>query len=92
MIEAINQGYWHEVVFQLFIQGLGSGVVALVLFATAIERLGSSRAAAFTGLVPALAAAIAIPMLGEHPDTAAIIGVVGTGIGVALASGALQRD
>lgn len=91
VIAAINEGYGHEVLVQLFIQGVGSGVVALVLFATAIQRLGSSRAAAFTGLVPALAAAIAIPMLGEHPDAAAIIGVVATGIGVALASGAFQR-
>ncbi|MFD2029738.1 EamA family transporter [Ancylobacter dichloromethanicus] len=58
-------------------------------FGVAIERLGSSRAAAFTGLVPALAALIAVPVLGEHPDTAAIVGVVATGIGVTLASGAL---
>ena len=92
VISAINEGYWHEVVIQLIIQGIGSGVIALVAFAIAIQRLGSSRAAAFTGLVPALAAAIAIPMLGEHPDAAAIIGVVATGIGVALASGAFQRS
>ena len=92
VITAINDGYAHEVLIQLFIQGVGSGVIALVVFAIAIQRLGSSRAAAFTGLVPALAAAIAIPMLGEHPDAAAIIGVVATGIGVALASGAFQRS
>ena len=91
VVEAINAGYGHEVLIQLFIQGIGSGVVALVVFGVAIQRLGSSRAAAFTGLVPALAAAIAIPMLGEHPDAAAIIGVVATGIGVALASGAFRR-
>lgn len=91
VIEAVNAGYGQEVLIQLFIQGIGSGVVALVAFGIAIERLGSSRAAAFTGLVPALAAAIAIPMLGEHPDTAAVIGVVATGIGVALASGAFRR-
>lgn len=88
VIDAVSSGYGREILIQLFIQGLLSGVVALVAFGIAIERLGSSRAAAFTGLVPALAAVIAVPVLGEYPDTAAIIGVVATGVGVTLASGA----
>ncbi len=90
VIDALQQGYVREVLFQLFMQGLLSGVVALVAFGIAIEKLGSTRAAAFTGLVPALAAIIAVPALGEHPDLAAIIGVVATGIGVTLASGAFS--
>ncbi|WP_428031210.1 DMT family transporter [Ancylobacter sp.] len=90
VIDAVSSGYGREVLFQLFMQGLLSGVVALVAYGTAIERLGSSRAAAFTGLVPALAALIAVPVLGEHPDTAAIIGVAATGVGVVLASGAFS--
>lgn len=90
VIDALQQGYGREVLFQLLMQGLLSGVVALVAFGVAIERLGSTRAAAFTGLVPALAAIIAVPALGEHPDLAAIIGVVATGIGVTLASGAFR--
>jgi drug/metabolite transporter (DMT)-like permease len=91
VIDAVSAGYGREVLIQLFVQGLLSGVVALVAFGIAIERLGSSRAAAFTGLVPALAALIAVPVLGEHPDMAAMIGVVATGLGVALASGAFNR-
>lgn len=90
VVEAVASGYGREVLFQLLVQGLLSGVVALVAFGIAIERLGSSRAAAFTGLVPALAALIAVPALGEHPDTAAIIGVAATGVGVVLASGAFS--
>ncbi|GLK70490.1 DMT family transporter [Ancylobacter dichloromethanicus] len=89
VVDAVANGYGREVLIQLLVQGVLSGVVALVAFGVAIERLGSSRAAAFTGLVPALAALIAVPVLGEHPDTAAIVGVVATGIGVTLASGAL---
>ncbi|MCK0198327.1 DMT family transporter [Ancylobacter sp. 6x-1] len=89
VIDAVQAGYGGEVLFQLLMQGLLSGVVALMGFGTALEKLGSSRAAAFTGLVPALATVIAIPVLGEHPDVPAIIGVVASGIGVALASGAL---
>lgn len=91
VIAAVRSGYGHEVLFQLLMQGLLSGVVALVAYGIAIERLGSSRAAAFTGLVPALAALIAVPVLGEHPDLPAIIGVAAAGIGVALASGAFSR-
>jgi len=91
VVHAVSDGYGREVLVQLVIQGLLSGVVALVAFGIAIEKLGSSRAAAFTGLVPALAALIAVPVLGEHPDGAAIVGVVATGFGVALASGAFGR-
>lgn len=90
VIDAVESGYGYEVLFQLAMQGLLSGVVAHVTYGVAIERLGFSRAAAFTGLVPALAALLAIPALGEHPDTAAIVGVVATGFGVVLASGALS--
>lgn len=91
VIDAVSSGHGKEVLIQLLVQGLLSGVVALVAYGIAIGRLGSSRAAAFTGLVPALAALIAVPVLDEHPDTAAIIGVVATGVGVVLASGAFTR-
>ncbi|MBB3772406.1 drug/metabolite transporter (DMT)-like permease [Angulomicrobium tetraedrale] len=90
VVQAVSDGYGREVLLQLVVQGVLSGVVALVAFGIAIQRLGSSRAAAFTGLVPALAALIAVPVLGEHPDAAAIAGVVATGFGVALASGAFS--
>ncbi|MFK8250328.1 DMT family transporter [Ancylobacter terrae] len=90
-IEAVRLGHGGEIVLQLLIQGALSGVVALIAFTWAIERLGTSRAAAFTALVPALAALLAVPLLGEHPDTAAIIGVICSGAGVALASGAFAR-
>ena len=86
---ALREGYGAEVLQLLLVQGIGSGVVALVAFGMAIEKLGSSRAAAFTGLVPALAAGLAVPLLDEHPDMAAVIGIVATGLGVVLASGAL---
>lgn len=88
LITAFNAGEGGEIAVQLGIQGVGA-LVALLAFGVAIEKLGSSRAAAFTGLVPPLAALIAVPVLGEHPDTAAIIGIVATGLGVALASGAI---
>lgn len=87
LIAALKAGEGPEILVQLCIQGVGA-LVALLAFGVAIERLGASRAAAFTGLVPPLAALIAIPVLGEIPDAAAITGIVATGIGVVLASGA----
>ena len=90
VVAAVREGHSAEVLQLVLVQGVGSGVVALVAFGLAIEKLGSSRAAAFTGLVPALAAGLAVPLLGEHPDMAATIGILATGIGVVLASGALR--
>jgi drug/metabolite transporter (DMT)-like permease len=71
------------------LQGVLSGIVALVAFNTGIERLGASKGAAFVALVPVVATLLAIPILGEWPDLAAIIGVMTTSLGVLLASGIL---
>jgi drug/metabolite transporter (DMT)-like permease len=91
LIEAFNKGAHFDIAVQAVIQGLGSGLVALVLYNVGIARLGASRAAAFVALVPALATLIAIPLLKEIPDTASIVGVVTTGTGVLLASGVLNN-
>jgi drug/metabolite transporter (DMT)-like permease len=67
-----------------------SGVVAIVLYGIALTRLGATRGAALTGLVPALAAVLAIPLLGEWPGAATVVAIVATTLGVALAAGALD--
>lgn len=90
LIETVRAGHGWEVVLQFGMQGVAA-LVALLAFGEALERLGASRAAAFTGLVPPLAALIAIPALGEHPDGAAIAGILASSLGVALASGAFER-
>jgi drug/metabolite transporter (DMT)-like permease len=90
LIEAWNKGAHNDIIVQAIIQGLGSGLIALVLYNIGIARLGASRAAAFVALVPALATVIAIPLLKEIPDAASIFGVVTTGAGVLLASGVLN--
>jgi drug/metabolite transporter (DMT)-like permease len=91
LIDAFNKGAHNDIIVQAIIQGLGSGLVALVLYNIGIARLGASRAAAFVALVPALATLIAVPLLKEIPDLASIIGVVTTGAGVVLASGVLNE-
>jgi drug/metabolite transporter (DMT)-like permease len=72
---------------QIFSQGVLSGVVALACYGAAVARLGASRAAVLSALPPALAALIAIPVLGEIPTPVAFIGIVLAALGVGLASG-----
>lgn len=91
LIDAFGKGAYNDLIVQAAIQGLGSGLIALVLYNIGIARLGASRAAAFVALVPALATVIAIPLLKEIPDAASIFGVVTTGAGVLLASGVVNE-
>jgi drug/metabolite transporter (DMT)-like permease len=74
---------------QIFSQGVLSGVVALACYGAAVARLGASRAAVLSAVPPALAALIAIPVLGEMPTPVAFIGIVLAALGVGLASGAV---
>ena len=67
-----------------------SGILALVSYGASVRLLGSSRAAIFSALAPALAALIAIPVLGEIPSGLTVAGIVLVVIGVALASGAAR--
>jgi len=88
-LELARSGHLHELLFQAFMQGILSNLVALVTFSEGVRRLGASRSAAFVALVPVAATLLAIPVLGEWPDRWAVAGVVLTGIGVVLASGIL---
>jgi drug/metabolite transporter (DMT)-like permease len=89
LVEAWRAGHGWEIAVQAVIQGVFSGILGLVAYGMAIARLGASKAAAFAALAPGMAALIAIPVLGEIPDMAAIIGIAATSVGVALASGAV---
>ncbi len=90
LVAAVHAGMATAVIAQAVIQGVLSGVVAILLYGLAITRLGASGGAAFVALVPACAAIMAIPVLGEWPGTAAIIGILATTLGVGLSSGVLR--
>lgn len=87
LLAHIEAGGLRDMAFQALLQGVLSGVVAIVLYGVAIERLGSSRAAAPVALVPGLAAVLAIPVNGEWPTPIGWLGVCTATIGVALLSG-----
>jgi drug/metabolite transporter (DMT)-like permease len=86
----LPQASWAELGLQSLSQGVLSGIVALLAYGIAVQRLGAPRAAVFISLTPAIAALIAIPALGEWPDLATTLGIVAVTLGVALASGALH--
>ena len=71
-------------------QGLLTGIVALICYGAAVRILGSSRAALLAALPPAIAAILAIPILGEVPSLVTVIGIVLAVAGVSLATGALR--
>lgn len=82
---------WTEIVAQAGVQGIASGLLAMVAYGIAIRQLGASSAAAFSALTPVIATLIAIPVLGEWPAALTWIGVVTVCLGVALASGVFSR-
>jgi drug/metabolite transporter (DMT)-like permease len=71
---------------QLAYQGLLTSVVSIIAFGRAVRALGASQAAAFSSLVPALTALLAIPALGEWPSAAEWTGVALVSAGVLLAA------
>jgi len=92
LFRALENGLGGAIVLQALLQGFLSGLVGIVLYGMAVDRLGASRAAAVSPLSIVLAALIAIPALGERPDAAALIGIGLATLGVVLASGILSQS
>ncbi|MBQ0823588.1 DMT family transporter [Microvirga sp. HBU67558] len=87
LVQALGDGQAGPVIVQAVVQGFASGVAGIVLYGIAVDRLGASRAAAVSPLSIVLAALLAVPILGEIPDMAALIGIIVATLGVVLASG-----
>jgi drug/metabolite transporter (DMT)-like permease len=65
---------------------LGPLVVTNLLWFTAIDRVGPSRASLFANLQPFLAAIVALLLLNEHITTLEVVGGLAIGGGIVLAS------
>src|SRR6476469_130038 len=65
---------------------IGPLVITNLLWFTAIDRVGPSRASLFANLQPFLAALIALVLLSEEITTVQIVGGVAIGAGIVLAS------
>lgn len=75
---------------QILVQGILSGVVAVLAFAKAVENLGASRASIFAALVPAFAVLAGIPITGELPTVAQLGGLAIVSLGLLIAIGAVS--
>jgi len=76
---------WHDIVVQGVGQGLVVGLFGLATYMFAVTRLGSSRAALSSALVPPMTALGAAWILGEPAGGATWIASVAVACGIALA-------
>lgn len=68
---------------QVVVQGIFSGVLAVIAYGRAVRYLGPSRAGAFPALVPAVALFLGIPVAGEVPTCLEVIGATLVCVGLA---------
>ncbi len=78
-------------VVQFVVQGLLSGVVAIIFFTRAAELAGAARAAIFPALVPAAAIVMGVPITGELPTLYQWAGLVVVTLGLLTAVGVVRR-
>jgi len=74
----------NEILLQLLFQGLGPSFLALIFFTFTIQTLGTTAAAGFAAVVPATAALLAIPVLGETLNLVEWLGVCTVSAGLLL--------
>jgi drug/metabolite transporter (DMT)-like permease len=79
-----------ELAAQVVVQGVLSGVVAVLAFTSAVKWLGASRAAAFPAMVPVTATLLGIPVAGEWPTALQLGGLVVVVAGLILAVGLVR--
>ncbi|MFI8338517.1 DMT family transporter [Streptomyces sp. NPDC085639] len=75
-----------DIALFLVVQGLGVGLCAGLLYAFAIRRLGAERSAVVGSLSPVAVVLLAVPLLGETPTLAVLVGVPLITTGVVLAN------
>ena len=67
---------------QVTVQGLLSGVIAMIAFAASVRLLGAARAATFPALVPGFALLIGLPLTGEALSMLQVFGLLALGLGL----------
>lgn len=77
---------------QVVVQGILSGVVAVIVFTRATELLGAARATLFPAMVPAVAIILGIPLAGEIPTALQLVGVGVVTAALLVALGVVRAD
>lgn len=75
---------------QALVQGVLSGVVAVIAFTKAAALLGTARAAVFPAMVPAVAILLGVPIAGEIPTLLQLAGVGIVTVSLLIALGVLN--
>ncbi|WP_347455207.1 DMT family transporter [Acinetobacter thermotolerans] len=73
----ILQESWQVIIMQGVFHGFLMVIVASISFIKSVELLGAFKAGSILALAPFLAVMLAIPMLGEWPEVASLIGLAG---------------
>lgn len=81
-----------QLVFNGLAQGFLSGFVAVLLYTTAIGRLGTARAASFSVLMPTLGSFFAWVWLGETPSSFNLLALFLGTLGVAVINGMIRKS
>lgn len=64
-----------QLLLQLGLQSVGVGLISTLSYSLAVARLGAQRSATAGALTPVLATLLAIPLFGEQPDGATLVGM-----------------
>lgn len=76
-----------DIALQAIVQGVLTGVIALLLYGRVVALLGATSGAAFLALTPAMTALMGIPILGELPSAWDWAAIAAISIGVYVLSG-----
>ncbi|MDX6749986.1 DMT family transporter [Geminicoccaceae bacterium 1502E] len=83
---------WTELVGQGLFQGIIAVIVSLLAFTRAVAALGPGPTTMIAAVVPGLGAVLAVPVLGERLEAAAVLGLVLVSLGMAGSVLALMRQ
>lgn len=72
---------------QALVQGVLSGVIAVIAFNKVVQLIGPGKAAIFPALVPAVATLVGIPIAGEWPNLLQWIGLATVSFGLLIVIG-----
>lgn len=87
--ERLAQTPVHTLLAQVVVQGLLSGVLAVIAYGKTVQHLGPAKAALFPAMVPASAMLFGLIVAGEVPSLAEGIGALLATFGLIVAMGVL---
>jgi drug/metabolite transporter (DMT)-like permease len=76
-----------DIALQAIVQGVLTGILALLLYGRMVSILGATSGAAFLAFTPAMTALMGIPILGELPSAIDWMAIAVISIGVYMVSG-----